>query len=191
MDWLLQLDRDLLRFINFDLGNFAFDFFFVGLTDFHKTMTFKLIFLPLIVFLAWKTKKAGGVMTVFGLAITLGANDLLCSKVIKVFFHRLRPNVAGLDVILRSAHYGGYSFASNHASNMFCFAVFLSSFYPRFRWPLFLLAGLVAFSRVYVGVHYPSDVLGGAIIGSLIGWVGASLFKKFLDWKDSQEVQNG
>ena len=59
---------------------------------------------------------------------------------------------------------------SNHASNIFALAVILSYFYGRIRIPLFVLASFIAISRVYVGVHYPGDVIVGGLFGYSIGW---------------------
>ena len=61
-----------------------------------------------------------------------------------------------------------YSFPSGHATVSFACATVLALAVPRLRWPLFTLAALIAFSRVYVGVHYPGDVLAGAVLGVLL-----------------------
>jgi undecaprenyl-diphosphatase len=60
------------------------------------------------------------------------------------------------------------SFPSGHAATSFAAAAVLAHTFPRLRAPLFLLAAAVAFSRVYVGVHYPLDVVGGAVLGVLV-----------------------
>ena len=59
---------------------------------------------------------------------------------------------------------------SNHAANVFAFSVILSYYYEKAKLPLFSLAFIIAFSRVYVGVHYPGDVIAGSIFGYAIGW---------------------
>ena len=63
---------------------------------------------------------------------------------------------------------GAYSFPSAHATNTFGCALWLSYFYPRQGWVFFGLSALVSLSRVFVGVHYPSDVLGGWLLGAII-----------------------
>jgi undecaprenyl-diphosphatase len=60
------------------------------------------------------------------------------------------------------------SFPSGHAATSFAGATLLSAFLPRLRLPLYLLAALVAWSRVYVGVHYPLDILAGALLGTVV-----------------------
>jgi undecaprenyl-diphosphatase len=66
---------------------------------------------------------------------------------------------------------GGFSFPSNHSVNNFAAAFFFYKLYPNLKIPLFVTASLIALSRVYLGVHYPSDILGGTIIGSAIGYL--------------------
>ena len=60
---------------------------------------------------------------------------------------------------------------SNHASNIFTLTVILSYFYSRVKLPLYSLAVLIAVSRVYVGVHYPGDVIVGSVFGYSVGWL--------------------
>jgi undecaprenyl-diphosphatase len=77
---------------------------------------------------------------------------------------RARPYV---DVIVHEPH--SHSFPSGHAASSFACAFVLATHAPRLRWPFYVLAALIAFSRTYVGVHYPLDVLAGSLWGLLIG----------------------
>jgi undecaprenyl-diphosphatase len=77
----------------------------------------------------------------------------------------------------------GFSFISAHATNHFAIAVFFSVlFYNQYKWIVYiaiLWAGLIAFSQVYVGVHYPFDVICGALLGSILGYIqGIFIFSK-------------
>lgn len=177
MQELVQLDQSLFRLINQSWTHPAFDVFFPVWTDFHKTTAFALFLLPAL--LAWAYWRLRGLGLLFiAMALTaVGISDGLFGKLMKPAFARPRPPVAGIETILRAPHYGGYSFPSNHAANMFCLAFFTGVFFPRLRIPLILMAGITAYSRVYCGVHYPSDVLGGALMGSLLGWGLARLWK--------------
>jgi membrane-associated phospholipid phosphatase len=96
----------------------------------------------------------------------VGAAGLLVT-VLKELFDRARPPAAGVDavgVIPASA-----SFPSGHATTAFAAAVAVGLFYPRLRRPLLALAAVVALSRVYLGVHYASDVVAGSLLGVLLG----------------------
>ncbi len=74
---------------------------------------------------------------------------------------------------------GAYGFVSSHAANFFGLAVFVGQFFRRpWVWACALgLAGMTAYSRVYLGVHYPGDVLGGALIGALAGMGVFALYR--------------
>lgn len=170
MESVLSLDRTLFLLINKEWASSWADVVFPNITDLHKTAWFWIPFCAglLALFLSVFKKKQGLILFA-AFAVTVGISDAFSSKLVKPLFERLRPTEAGLDMVLRCPHYGGASFPSTHASNMFCAALFLSFFFPKARWPLIGLAFLVAYSRVYCGVHYPMDVLFGAVQGSLIG----------------------
>ena len=103
------------------------------------------------------------------LIISLALTDAICGHILKPFFERIRPSHLNLDGINLIVSKGGkWSMPSNHAANMFSLATVLSYFYKRFRLSLFTLAIIIAFSRVYVGVHFPGDILVGGLIGYLI-----------------------
>lgn len=102
-----------------------------------------------------------------------------CSNLIKHFIHRLRP-CAVEHVRMLVACSDTFSFTSNHAANHFALAVFLSLALWRLRWlPYVLLpwAAFIALSQVYVGLHYPADIAGGASLGSLVGYLSFLIFK--------------
>ena len=95
----------------------------------------------------------------------------MVSGLLKAELGRDRPPLARPDpeplVRLPATH----SFPSGHATVSFACATVLALAVPRLRWPLFALAALIAFSRVYVGVHYPLDVIAGAVLGVAVGLV--------------------
>jgi undecaprenyl-diphosphatase len=88
----------------------------------------------------------------------------LSTRLLQDAFQRSRPNV---HTLVARPH--SHSFPSGHAASSFACAVVLASYVPRWRVPLYVLAALIAFSRNYVGVHYPLDVVAGALWGVLLG----------------------
>ena len=104
----------------------------------------------------------------------VGATVLLAEGVqstLKVWVERERPPLDNPEPAPLVALPASYSFPSGHAVVAFACATVISFAVPRLRWPLYALAALVAFSRVYVGVHFPGDVAAGAVIGVVLGLV--------------------
>ncbi|MDZ4083870.1 MAG: phosphatase PAP2 family protein, partial [Bdellovibrionales bacterium] len=101
------------------------------------------------------------------LALSMGLADLVSYRGIKVWVKRDRPEAAGLQPTLRTHPHSGWSFPSNHAANNFALARTVQFFAPGFAVAAYIFAFVVAFSRVYVGVHFPGDALAGALIGFL------------------------
>lgn len=108
-------------------------------------------------------------------ALAVGAADLLAYRVLKPWAARPRPEYAGIGAILRVPSGGKLGFPSNHAMNAAAAASVLSVAYPGASLVFWALAGLVAYSRVYVGMHYPFDVLAGLAFGAALGWPWAML----------------
>ena len=110
------------------------------------------------------------------------------SVIIKNIFHRLRPchepALEGLVHLVKGICGGAYGFVSSHASNSFMVAV-LSLLLIRRRWftySIIFWALIIGYSRIYLGVHYPGDVLCGSIVGALVGW-GVYKLYLFIDQK--------
>jgi len=121
--------------------------------------------------------------------MTAGISDVISSRVVKPQFERLRPcRQENMEVVLRARCGSGFSFTSSHASNHFAVAVFFMLTIGRmYRWSriLWLIwAGMIALGQVYVGVHFPLDVLAGAFLGSLIG---LTVYRVYLKWKPIPE----
>jgi undecaprenyl-diphosphatase len=140
----------------------------------------KLSWLPLYIFLLYliirKFKwKSGLVLLFIGLLIL--AADQLSVHAFKNTFQRLRPcHNEELKLLVHTVNTcgGQFGFVSSHAANSFALAVFvgllLKRTYKYLPAILIIWGILIAYSRVYLGVHYPGDVLGGAILGAGIGW---------------------
>ena len=116
--------------------------------------------------------------------VTVSLTDLIGNKLFKQTIQRIRPcNDPSMfdELILRVPNCGtGYSFISNHAANHFAMAIFafltIGSLAGRWRWMFFVWAFSIGWAQIYVGVHYPSDVAGGALAGLLLGSGMAYLF---------------
>jgi undecaprenyl-diphosphatase len=163
------------------MSNTVFDFYLPVLRN-------KLFWIPVYVFiisfLFFRYKKAAWLLLLF-LILTLGAADIISSHLIKKNVERIRPcNVEQLHTIPRVSCGSGYSFTSSHAANHFALSVFLILSVARRRSVkgiLFFWAFIVSFSQVYVGVHYPLDVIMGALLGTFIAFVFYYLYKKSED----------
>ena len=121
--------------------------------------------------------------------------DQVSSSIFKPLFHRLRPcndpALFGKTRLLLDHCSGGFSFTSSHAANHFGLAMFIFMTWgvaqQRFTKYFFVWAGLIAFAQVYVGVHYPLDILGGTIIGLIAGY---GMAKIYLKWAGPIQFKN-
>ena len=110
--------------------------------------------------------------------VVIAIGDQVCNQIIKPWVGRIRPcNVLeGVHLLINCTQ--SPSFPSSHATNMFSSCILLSYFYRRIA-PFFLIiAFLVSYSRIYVGVHYPLDVLGGMVLGFLVTLLVLIAYKK-------------
>ena len=144
----------------------------------------------LIAFALINFGKRGG-WWIAGFIATIGLSDTVSSRLIKLSVERLRPcnNVDVLQFLqLRVTHCsGGYSFTSSHAANHFAMATFIAiTLQPivgkKIKW-VYVWAASIAYAQVYVGVHYPIDVIGGSLVGIAIGWVTGNYFNKKIGLK--------
>jgi undecaprenyl-diphosphatase len=136
---------------------------FVGLT---AIATGGYIWIALAPLLAWRARRALVVPLALA-AAAVWASDLVAT-LLKRLIDRPRPYEAIAHVHLLVGRPLSASLPSSHATTSFAGATILSLLFPTRAAPLFLVATLVAFSRVYVGVHYPGDVLAGALLGSCV-----------------------
>lgn len=171
----LELDFYIFKIINSEWSNSVFDVFFPYWTDFQRGPVFSFLLLPLILIVVFTRARWSGLgFLALGLA-AMSLADLFFGQLLKEMIERPRPAFSEIfaEVILRGPSFGGFSFPSSHSVDAFCFAVFIGYFFKKLRWPLLFLASLTAYSRVYCGLHFPSDVVGGAILGSAFGWLMA------------------
>jgi undecaprenyl-diphosphatase len=169
LDFFYSIDLSVFYFINHSLANSIFDKFFIFITEV-KNWYITFVILWFICF--FKGGKIGKIAAIITL-ILITVSDQLSSFVIKNLVVRIRPCNALPDVRILAGCTTSFSFPSSHAVNNFAVAVFFYKIFPKLKWILFTVASLIAISRIYVGRHYPSDVVGGAIIGAVIGYIFA------------------
>lgn len=174
IEFLYSIDVSIFYFINDTLSAKFLDKFFTIITNVNHWYIAYAILLGIAFF------KGGslGKWSVLGVILLIITTDQVSHKVIKEIFQRIRPCNALPNVNSPLGLQGTFSFPSNHAVNNFAVAVFFYMIYPNLKWILFISAALVALSRVYIGLHYPSDVIGGALIGSAFGYLFALLTLK-------------
>ena len=178
-EFLLNIDYWLLNQINAVFVHPTLDIFFFWLTDLHKIVYFDIIILPLVAFMFIQKYRHEGVSILLVLFLALAVSDYTGGK-IKRAVQRERPASNSNITVIKRSDAGNYSFYSNHASNMFTFATYTGQFVPQVKIPLLVLASLVSYSRVYNGVHYPSDVVSGGAVGYGWGLLFSTLMSRLL-----------
>lgn len=182
LESLKEIDILIFEWWNGTCSNSVFDLILPFLR--HKS-TWIPLYGFLLIFFPIKYKKDGIFWFIgFGLCVALG--DFISAGIFKPFFERLRPcNEQNLfEEINVLVHCGkAYSFVSSHACNHFAMGAFafftLRNKWAFIKWLPLTWAFLISISQVYVGVHYPFDILVGGIIGFLIGYAMSLLFKKY------------
>lgn len=164
--FLYSLDVAVFRWINQGWSSPYLDSFFSYITDFHH---FYLLIGILLVYWLWKGGEKGRWLVV-GLALAVLISDQTSSHLIKDWVGRIRPCNALDGVLTPAGKSGAYSFPSSHAANMGSSMFLLSMAFRAYTWLFILIGLLVGLSRVYLGLHYPSDTLGGYALGMLVGF---------------------
>lgn len=194
LDFLINWDIELLVFLN-SLHNTFFDHFMWLITGTKIWIPLYLLII-FFIFKKYPLKEAFLILAFFILAVALA--DSVSVKLFKEVFMRFRPshNPAIADLLHLHIHEDGgeyrggkFGFVSSHAANTFAVAMF-SSLLFRVKRSIFLLffwAAMVSYSRIYLGVHYPLDILGGALLGIfislLIYFILNTIQRKWLDLK--------
>jgi len=188
LDFFYSIDLAIFYFFNHNLSTGSLDRFFSIITNVNNW------YIAYIILLGIAFTKGGlrGKIAIAMIILLIIVTDQLGHKVIKEIFERIRPCNALSDVLAPLGCNGTYSFPSNHALNNFAAATFFYRLFPKLKWILFITAFLVSFSRVYLGLHYPSDIIGGAIIGSAFGYVfstAALKMEAYLQSRKSKQLE--
>ena len=181
LEQILEFDENLLLCLNSYHSPLWDNFFWI--------VTSTSVWIPLYLTLAYifiKNHNIRGVWFIIFIAILIVLCDQISSSVFKVYFERLRPSREPLlrDIvhIINHKRGGMYGFVSSHATNSFGLAMFLSLLF-RNRWfngIIFLWAIIFSYSRIYLGLHYPGDIIGGAILGLSLAGIVYAMFIHFL-----------
>ena len=184
MDIFYSIDLAIFYLFNHTISTGFFDKFFSLLTNVNNWYITYIILLGLLFFKGGRVGK----ISVLGILILITITDQTSHKILKELFERARPCNVLSDVLTPLGCTGSYSFPSNHAVNNFAAAAFFTKLYPRYKSVLFITASLVALSRVYLGLHYPSDIIAGAGIGFVFGYFGGLLLLKIDDMINQKKV---
>ena len=164
MNFIESIDQTLFRFINQTLSNPVFDIFMPFITN--QNVFGIPIAIAALAGLIFGDKRTKFIM--LGGILAVGLGDQISSGVMKPFFGQYRPCKELSDLVLRINCGGRLSFPSGHATGTMILALWFGYHYKKWM-PYFLtFALIISFSRVYVGVHWTSDVLGGMLLGYII-----------------------
>ena len=182
MEFLKNIDTELFLFLN-GLHNSFFDFLMYWLSN-------KLIWIPVYLFIIYsiikKFKPKKGIIITLLLIVAIIISDQVSVHFFKNIFQRYRPchnlDIKNLVHLVHNRCGGQYGFISSHASNFFTLATLVSLIFKQkqISFLMFFWAITVSYSRIYLGVHYPSDILGGALLGVIIGLSMNIVIKKFV-----------
>jgi len=186
---ILKLDSQLFLFLN-NLGSSTFDAFWIFLSYKESNIFF---YLSLLIFYFYKESKTIKLSEVFYSLLFIAIMITITDQTANLFkdsFQRLRPcyNESLIDSVrlVKESCGGKYGFFSAHASNSFSLAVFFGLLYKnRFRYIIYislLYASLISYSRIYLGVHFPLDILFGGVYGITIGLVVFRIYENKLDF---------
>jgi undecaprenyl-diphosphatase len=129
--------------------------------------------------LAWPFRRAWVVSTLKQIALPIWVATLIVEGPIKMLFRRHRPYIDIVRAIVVGKKPGNWSFPSGHSASAFAGARMLDRRVPRWRLLWYTLAGLVGFSRIYVGAHYPGDVISGSIFGLILAELTRWVMRRF------------
>ncbi len=171
LEKLVHIDQKVFLLLN-GIHNSFFDFVMYWISQTAVWIPLWFFFIYIII----KKYKEYSWVIILTLFISVGLSDFLSVHLFKNIFERLRPchnpELSSIVHIVKNHCGGKYGFVSSHSANMFSIATFLflafKKDFPKSIYLVFAWASLIAYSRIYLGVHFPADILGGAFLGSFI-----------------------
>lgn len=174
-----QFDIDLFLLLNGDLGYFVDQLMYIVSHEY----TWIPLYIAVLAWVIWKKGWKTGLALVIMCAVAVGLADQTATQM-KHLFQKLRPThyppLEGMVHTVNGYVGGLYCIVSSHVANSLAFVI-LSSYFVRNRWYIVAMSVwllLVAYSRIYLGVHYPTDILLGLVDGALYSSLVIILFKK-------------
>ncbi|MCQ2194209.1 MAG: phosphatase PAP2 family protein [Paludibacteraceae bacterium] len=182
MEQLLALDRELMVQLNLSGSHNVF------LDGFMWMSSMIVVWLPVIlmlIYILYKTKGKQALWIVLAIAIVFLLCDQISSSLLKPYVARLRPShdplVMDMLEYVRDYHGGQFGFPSSHAANSFGFATFSALLFRNrlYTFAALLWAAVCAYSRIYLGVHFPGDILVGTLLGISVGFFCYFCYRRF------------
>ncbi|MFA9370822.1 MAG: phosphatase PAP2 family protein [Labilibaculum antarcticum] len=181
LDWLLNLDKELLLLLN-GQQNYFWDYLMRLISEKEMWYVFYIVLMTCVInTFGWKK----GGLIILSLILVIAISDQIASGIFKPLFKRFRPSrdpdFSHLVNLVQGYTGGKYGFVSSHAANSFGLAVLAALILKDRITGAFLIfwAVLVSYSRIYLGVHYPSDIIGGAIVGISMAYLSYFLLRKY------------
>ena len=180
LEHLVQIDKQLLLWLNGHHTPFFDKFMFLvsGRAEWIP------LYAVILGFIIWEYRRQS-VWIILAVVVMITLSDQV-ANLLKSGVQRPRPckdpEIGHLVHLVNNYCRGAYGFVSGHAANSFALATFTSMIF-RNKWVLtgmMLWAALVSYSRIYLGVHYPGDVIGGAVTGALLAWLMAAICLRLL-----------
>ena len=181
LDGLIEFDKELMLAINGCTNSFM-DMFMPFITHRYTGIPIYIAILAFIIY-KWRGNIKSTAIMIFAVVLTFALCDSLSVALFKDTVQRLRPGWdPEMEPLVRMLEYKGgkYGFVSSHAANLFGLAT-ITSLILKQRWftiTIFSFATIVGYSRIYVGKHYPLDVICGALFGALVGFIIYKLLLK-------------
>lgn len=173
MDKLIALDKQLLLALNGSNSIFWDSVMWI----ISSTSTWSFVLFVLLYVIVKNSQWRQLLLAIACMALLVLCADQLSASVMKPYFHRLRPThtpeLYDYVKIVNGYRGGSYGFVSSHAANVFAVFAFVSMLLRHRLWSFFMFvwACVIGYSRIYMGVHYPGDVLSGALLGCMLGLV--------------------